>query len=164
MPDEIEPYEIELENLELAKSERRQAFGHETAPLIGDPEKAPHCPECGYNLYGLPQLRCPECGHRPRPGECIFTSYNPQAIQRAAQREKILILIGIVLLAVGFGLTVYAGARGSAMAIVGLSAPLVCFTVLVWLHERYCGDAMHYTLPFLGTVWLLYGFFLCWYL
>ncbi len=21
-----------------------------------------HCPECDYNMYGLPELRCPECG------------------------------------------------------------------------------------------------------
>lgn len=29
-----------------------------------DPEKAPHCPLCEYNLYGLTQARCPECGCR----------------------------------------------------------------------------------------------------
>ena len=162
MPDEVKPYEIELENSELTKPKGQPAFGHETAPLVGDPENAPHCPECGYNLYGLPQLRCPECGYRARPRECVFTNYNPKDIWRTARREKILTIIGILLLAVGFGITVYAGARGSAMATIGLTTPLVCFTVLVLLYEWYCSDTMHYALLLLGTVWLLSGVFLLW--
>ncbi|MCP4589601.1 MAG: hypothetical protein GY842_02545, partial [bacterium] len=26
------------------------------------PSDAVFCPECGYNLYGIPEHRCPECG------------------------------------------------------------------------------------------------------
>jgi ribosomal protein L37E len=37
-------------------------------PLLCDREKTSEqhlsCPKCGYDLYGLPAIRCPECGFR----------------------------------------------------------------------------------------------------
>lgn len=42
-----------------------------------DPEKAPHCPLCEYNLYGATQPRCPECGYRFTWAELLAAGSEP---------------------------------------------------------------------------------------
>lgn len=37
-------------------------------------DKAPMCPQCGYNLSGLTQCRCPECGTEYRLEELWRTA------------------------------------------------------------------------------------------
>ncbi len=39
-------------------------LGHRTPVVNGDNMVNVHCPQCGYSLIGLRELRCPECGAR----------------------------------------------------------------------------------------------------
>ena len=47
-----------------------------------------YCPNCGYNLRGIPEDRCPECGHGYDRGavrsESIFEAFNRYAASRNA--------------------------------------------------------------------------------
>ena len=77
-----------------------------------DPELAPRCPQCGYNLYGNKELRCPECGQRATFDEALWASDASRLDRRAVLLDRIFRLSGWPFIAgsiLVWGLHVYAG-------------------------------------------------------
>lgn len=71
-----------------------------------DPESAPVCLGCGYNLHGLPRLRCPECGREIETGDELaaarWRAPGNEADRAAHQQETWVNRLGWVLILSGF--------------------------------------------------------------
>jgi hypothetical protein len=130
------------------------------------PESAPHCPQCGYNLFGLKNLRCPECGHQIADSEDLsrarWLSDNNAANRATFRKDCIIAGLGVVLMITGDGLCLarlpwwdiqsfgyYARVRRLGLGIV-LTAGYLCYRALI-------GGPVHRALLVLGLVWLGYG-------
>lgn len=72
---------------------------------MGDPQESDIpllCPNCGYNLFGLPENRCPECGDPFDPDEVIARL--PKPISRARALLLLFWPLGCILLTRGFAM------------------------------------------------------------
>ena len=92
--------------------------------LRRSPHEAVPCPNCGYNLKGVPDIRCPECGHAFSLDWIYSSDYcSPNARRWVARSRSIaaFVLIGgaivFVLLSPGcvsfFGLTLLVAILGA---------------------------------------------------
>ncbi len=52
------------------------------------------CRTCGYDIRGLPTLRCPECGSDLRDGNAVRQTHRPTAL-----RDQIVFLAAMAVLA-----------------------------------------------------------------
>ncbi|MCC7292554.1 MAG: hypothetical protein IT449_10890 [Phycisphaerales bacterium] len=121
-----------------------------------------HCPQCGYDLRGIPEERCPECGF----------GFDVPALRDLAHRAALMVmgayeavfwrgawLIGFSIapvLPIPFGF--YSSAAGAAVLVV----------VAVWLLQREYGSPrsssellIDWGLPLalVGTAWFSAGWF-----
>lgn len=138
-----------------------------------DPDAAPHCPRCDYNLYGLPDLRCPECGYEVSSAEDLEQA-RLLANRNAADRQVILAeriggILGGVLWLLGTVFAVWATLRHKGpLAITsrgnfrilgyGLIGSLVVF-----FSKKYLGESLDRTLLVIGILWFVVGFAI-WYM
>ncbi len=137
--------------------------------MVNDPDAAPHCTSCGYNLHGLPRLRCPECGKE------IETYWELEqarwlASRNAPDRQTVLAerfagALGAVLLIAGVSLCIthlrnvrsFGGFAFFRAVGVGLVLTLAC---LYW--KTAIKKPLFPTLLILGSIWFVIGFCL-WY-
>lgn len=70
-----------------------------------NPDAAPRCPNCGYNLFGLTELRCPECGHEidteDELAEARLLAPRNAADRRVFFATRIAAIVGAVLWILG---------------------------------------------------------------
>ena len=159
MPTEEEPFEFEPLEVKPAGRTDGGVLGAGPPPADADLSRAPRCPECGYVLYGLPELRCPECGCRPRYVD-VLPDDTQIALRRAARGERYLTIFGAAMLLVGVSLTFLAGIRGSTGMAVCYTVPLAGLTFLVLAYQYVWSDNMRAPLIIFGALWLLHGLFL----
>ena len=95
--------------------------------------EASKCPECGYDLHGLPQQHeCPECGLVYGRGVRVF--------RRTPRTSWLELCVGVVLalwIAVGFATAPWRG--GNSLIVNGVA--VACATVfwIIWRrHRRSC--------------------------
>ena len=135
--------------------------------MLRRPESAPRCPHCGYNLHGLPRLRCPECGWAPSEPEDISHARwlaDDNAADRAAVRnEWIAAIVGTVFIVAGIAMTALALWQSPGNGVLGNYYPMRDFwgglvlTGGYLIYKWRIGESMHRILLIVGSLWLAYG-------
>src|SRR3954469_11426980 len=108
-----------------------------------DPNAAPHCPACRYNLHGLQHLRCPECGFlidSPDDHERARWLAARNAPDRCAElQRRLAVRIGGALFVLGFALCVWSALRNQYIAgfyfCGGLGGALILAVVYLYLRN-----------------------------
>lgn len=128
------------------------------------PESAPRCLSCGYNLYGLDELRCPECGRRIESMEELeqarWLAPRNEEDRRWLRRRRLGSIFGAGLLLIGVSL--------SFAAILDHPGPmscafLVCFaagvswTIVILFLCYSAKESDSRSLHVAGWVWMAAG-------
>ena len=108
----------------------------------------PACPHCGYDLHGIPEIRCPECGFGFDKAALRDLAEMAEYCRLAAARTVVVRTALALVLGMPF-LCRVGGLHGSALlALLGITY-LAAFVVWVW-----CQDVGPHALPYL-PVWLV---------
>jgi len=130
-----------------------------------DPDAAPHCPNCGYNLFGLGALHCPECDRKiETPAELekarwLADMHAPD--RQAVLAERLGAALGGLLMAAGvvFGVLHLCEAEffyGSFyLELIGGGAIATFVVLYVCRTEK---EPLYRPLLILGAVWFLVCF------
>ncbi|HKQ49183.1 MAG TPA: hypothetical protein VJZ71_14020 [Phycisphaerae bacterium] len=126
-----------------------------------DPDLAPRCPECGYYLHGIADLRCPECGHRASFDEAHWASDASRMDRSAVLAERIAGVIGWVLLTVGVVFWILelrhrSDFRGFSFFRAGGLALVVTWAILS--EYREVGEPRGMALLIIGALWFVFCF------
>jgi len=135
----------------------------------GNPDAAPHCPKCNYNLFGLTQLRCPECGHEiadldELEDACLLASRNA-ADRRAMLRQKAAGIAGAILWIAGTTLGVLNVVRTPALgSFLNFRLLGICVigSLAYLLYEYRAGEPIERRLFLIGFLWFALAFSLYW--
>ncbi len=127
------------------------------------PESAPHCPRCGYNLFGLEELRCPECGHKIETDDehekARWLADDSAADRAALRNQKLALIVGLALAAVGIGLAMSGIAHLSRPYFINQRVILAGAVISVgYLCYRWqIGEPMHRVTLAIGLAWIVLG-------
>lgn len=126
-----------------------------------DPDLAPRCPECGYNLHGNPDLRCPECGHRASRIDALWASNASRLDRSAVLAERIAGITGWALLAIGVLFWILELRRGTGFSGLfylraGGWALVATWAILYALREE--GEPRGMPLLIIGALWFVICF------
>jgi hypothetical protein len=125
-----------------------------------NPDAAPHCPKCNYNLFGLTQLRCPECGHVIANVEeleeaCLLATRN--AVDRRAMfRQRAAGIAGAVLWIAGTTLGAVHVVRTQSLgsfANFRLLGTCVIGSLAYLYYEYRSGEPIESRLFLVGLLW-----------
>lgn len=126
-----------------------------------DPESAPRCPNCGYNLYGLPGLICPECGKTASLEEARWASDVNKSDRQAMLAERLAVAIGWALFLAGLAfyvlhLSTQSGFNGYFFLRIGGGALVITLVILYALKT----EDEPYGMPLLiiGSLWFVICF------
>ena len=123
-----------------------------------DPEMAPRCPQCGYNLYGNPELRCPECGHRASFDEALWASDVCRADRSAVRAERIARIVGGLLLIAGTAFWILELRQGkglNAFSVFRAGGLALLLTWAILSALRKDGEPRGMALVILGALWFI---------
>jgi hypothetical protein len=135
------------------------------------PDAAPHCPKCGYNLYGLLRLRCPECGYvilsLEDLEEARLLAKENEADRKALRADRIRGIVGVVLWVLGTALALLGVVGDRRMMGNFLNFRTLCYGVLGSLallyFEKKTDEPVNGLLFVIGIVWFAVGVG-CWWL
>ncbi|MFH1745683.1 MAG: hypothetical protein ABIG44_01430 [Planctomycetota bacterium] len=157
MPDE-KKYEFEFEPVDRPPEEQDPVRPGWRPALFGnDPDKAPRCPQCGYILLGLPELRCPECGCRPQHVIVPSQAEGQRRLKRGAKLEKQMNIIGAVMLLLGLSMAITGTLLTPKAGLFCLIFPMAGFTLPYIVYLHICGDSTAKILVAFGVIWLFFG-------
>ena len=88
----------------------------------------PACPQCGYDLHGIPEIRCPECGFRFDKAALRGLAEEAEHCRLTAARTVVVRTALALVLGMPF-LCAIAGLRGSVLLVVLGIAYLAAFAV-----------------------------------
>ncbi len=130
------------------------------------PESAPHCPRCGHNLFGSPELRCPECGHVIADAEELtearWLADDNRENRRAVRNQWLMAVVGALLIGYGVTITILSVDWSNRRPLWGLAwtryTPIYIAATAGYLIYRRCiGEPMYRVLLILGVAWLVGG-------
>lgn len=111
------------------------------------------CPKCGYDLYGIPEVRCPECDFRYDAGALRSMAASAEWIRLVAARTLILRASAAAALAVPAVLDRFAISDLASFVVVGV-VYFAAFLTWIVLTDSYVGLA---SIPNLIVVFLGIG-------
>lgn len=132
--------------------------------MIGkDPDSSPRCPNCGYNLHGLPDLRCPECGQVASLDAARWASDAHRSDRQAILAERLGSIIGWGMLFTGVVFYVLhlrrqEGFEGNFVLRAGGGALVLTLAILYGLRAEDENESRHWPLLVLGGLWLFICF------
>ena len=96
------------------------------------------CPKCGYDLHGIPEVRCPECGFR-YDHEALKSLADSTYWARLAAARVVIVRAAIVAALIIPIAAEKAGASGFILLVVAAAAYLTAFTVSIIATDAYKG-------------------------
>jgi hypothetical protein len=135
------------------------------------PDAAPHCPKCGYNLYGLPRLRCPECGYEITSLEDLeearLLAKRNEADRQAMLANRIGGIVGAILWVLGTAMALLAVLGGRLVLGSYVNFRVLCGGVLGSLallyFQKKTDEPVNGLLLVIGILWFAAGLG-CWWL
>ena len=114
----------------------------------------PACPQCGYDLHGIPEIRCPECGFRFDKAALRDLAEAAEYYRIAAARNVVIRTALALVLGMPF-LCAVAGLRGSVLLVLLGIAYLAAFAVWVWYRDVGPHALPHLPIWFVGFAFAL---------
>ena len=96
------------------------------------------CPKCGYNLHGIPEVRCPECGFRYDHEALKSVADSADWVRLAAARAVIVRAAIAAALIIPIAAEKL-GAGGFILLVVAAAAYLTAFTFAIIATDAYKG-------------------------
>ena len=96
------------------------------------------CPKCGYDLHGIPEVRCPECGFRYDHEALKSLADSTYWVRLAAAREVIVRAAIAAALMIPIAAESI-GAAGFTLLVTAAAAYLAAFAVSILATDAYKG-------------------------
>lgn len=103
----------------------------------------PQCPDCGYSIFGVRDMRCPECGRTLVHADFNFDLEDSRARQKKLRRDgQIGLTAGFIMLLIPLGLAgllAYAFLQYNVLP-RGVFILFIFFAIWIWRVLAWMGD------------------------